>query len=138
MHMRQFRADFSQPHFPGRDFVAKRAAELLKPGGFFFLIWRALIVGYLSDQIHRGEHRDTAFEALTDLPAFLRESEFPVLASNMTTLAAMRIKNIPGDFALALTGGGHPIQYSYVSLRRWPRGLLRMYDSETQRASCDY
>jgi hypothetical protein len=55
----------------------------------------------------------------------------------MTTLAAMRIKNIPGDFALALTGGGHPIQRSYVSLRRWPWGLLRMDDSETQRASCD-
>jgi len=114
MHMGKFRPDFGQPHLPRCDLVAERATELFKPRGLLALIGRALIVRYLSDQIHRGEHRDTPCETLANLAAFVRESELPILTSYMAALAAVYIEKVLGDFALAPAGGGHPVQRRHV------------------------
>src|SRR5215469_1136195 len=108
MHMGKFRPDFGQPHLPRCDLVAERATELFKPRSLLALVGRALIVRYLSDQIHRGEHRNASFETLANLAALVGESELSVLTRDMAALAPMRIKNVLGDFALALTGGCHP------------------------------
>jgi hypothetical protein len=118
MHVREFRPDFRQPHLPRRYFVAERATELFEPGRLFALIGRALIAGYLSDQIHGGEHRDASFEALASLATLLSESKLSVTTRDMAALAAMRIKNVLGDFALALTGGCHPVKCGHIFLPR--------------------
>jgi hypothetical protein len=139
MHVGESRPDFRQPHFfPRRDLVAERATELFKPRGLFALLGRALIVRYLSDQIHRGEHRNASFETLADLAPFVGESELSVLTRDMAALAAMCIKNVLGNFALALAAGFHPVQRGHISPLRWLRAWLRLQDdTDTQGAAGD-
>ena len=138
MHVGEFRPDFRQPHFPRRDLVAERATELFKPCGLFTLIGRALFVRYLSDQIHRREHRNAPFETLANLAPLVGESELAVLTRDMAALAAMCFKNILGDFALALAGGLHPVQRGHIFPLRWLRAWLRLQDdTDTQGAAGD-
>jgi len=118
--------------------VAEGAAELLKARGLLALIGRALIVRYLSDQIHCGEHRNASFEALAQLQAFLGESEFSILTRDVAALAAMCIEDVLGEFALALTGGFHPVQRGGIFLLRMLWDLLRLQDgTDTQGARGD-
>jgi len=116
MHVRQLRAHFRQARLPRRDFVAVGASELFKPRRFLALIARALIVRYLSDQIHRGKHRNASFEALADLFALLSESELSILPGDMAAFASVCIEYVLGDLQLTLTRGLHFIEGRYVFL----------------------
>jgi hypothetical protein len=117
MQMGKLLANGSQTHLPGSDLVAYGAAELLEPGGLLALLGGTLGVGNLRNQVHRGQHGYAALEAFSDLRSPPGKAELTVPPDGVTTLAAVRLKQVLSHLLLALARSSHAVQDRRCGLR---------------------
>lgn len=110
MQMREFGAQIGERHFAWNDLVAKRATKFVEPLCLGLLISRPLSGGHLCDQIHRGQHPDTAFKPAGQPLSFFRKTQLAIFTCHMTGLATVIVEYILGEFFPALVRRDHFVQ----------------------------